>query len=296
MTMKLEFPEPLPEKYRPERVRDFIGIPAIKRIFENFIKNPFPSYWFFVGGSGLGKTALVQAVGKEINAQIEEIPSAECDLERVRAAAARCRYGAFNFETGEPCIWHILAIHEANRMTPAAQDSFLSKMDSTAAPPQTIIIFTANNTSNLSDAFLSRCNLQEFEADSMKDELPGYLQRIYKKEGGKHPLDFQAIAKASQYNVRDALNKIQVELLLGANRKGLPTKELKINPEHTHFCKGKCKKEWKHADPNCDLPYRSVCPQCGGAKTAGSLRAQKAWVTIRANIAKEIKSKKKKRA
>jgi replication-associated recombination protein RarA len=293
MTNTLPFPEPLTEKYRPRRVRDFVGLVKVKRTLEPFIKQPFAHAWFFLGGSGLGKTALVQAMADEIHAQLHEVPSAECDLDRILRETAMCRYGAFDFEHGGCCPWHVLGIHEADRMTPAAQIALLSKMDSTAWPPQTIFIFTANSRLNLEPRFMSRCSVLEFDSESMEGELEDYLAKIYKKEGGKHPLDFAAIAKATQYNVRDALNKLQVELLIGTNRKGLPTGELKILPEHTHDCE-KCHKPWKCTVQKCKLPHVTVCPTCGGSTTIGTERARKAWDTIRNNIAAELKKSKKK--
>ena len=294
MTKKLPFPEPLTEKYRPRRVCDFIGLLKVKRTLEPFIKNPFKHAWFLLGGSGLGKTALVQAMAEEIHAQLHEIPSAECDLDRILRETAMCRYGAFDFENGGGFPWHMIGIHEVDRATPAAQIALLSKMDSTAWPPQTVFAFTANSKLNLEERFMSRCSVLEFDAETMEGELEEYLEKIYKKEGGKHPLDFQKIAKATKYNVRDALNKLQVELLIGTNRKGLPTDDLKIVPEHLHECE-KCHKPWKCPQLKCKLPHVTVCPTCGGASSVGKLRAQKAWITIKKKAVEEHQQKSKKK-
>lgn len=277
----LTFPKPLWEKHQPRRVRDFIGLLEVKRTLEPFVKAPYESAWFFLGATGTGKTALVQAVAEEINAQLSEIPSAECNVDRIRAETAQCLFGAWNFTTGKIADWHLLGIHEAHSMTLLAQEALLSKLDATAKPPRTIFIFTANSTQNLGKAFMSRVQLLEFTAESVEAELPGYLETIYKKEGGTYPLDFAKIAKAAQFDVRNSLNRIQNELLLGTNRKGLPTKDLKILPEHIHDCE-KCNKPWKCTQLKCKLPHLvAACPTCGGAKTIGTLRALKAWDTMR---------------
>ena len=43
-----------------------------------------------------------------------------------------------------------MLVDEADRMTPAAQLALLSKLDATAIPPNTIFIFTCNETDGLS--------------------------------------------------------------------------------------------------------------------------------------------------
>jgi hypothetical protein len=49
-------------------------------------------------------------------------------------------------------------------MTNAAQLALPSKLDSTDAVPNTIWIFTANDTERLERRFLSRCKLLEFSS------------------------------------------------------------------------------------------------------------------------------------
>jgi len=294
----LPFPTPLVEKHRPRRIEDFVGLVKPKRILEAFVKKPFDSAWFFLGPSGVGKTTLAMALGEQINAYVYQIASRTCDLEAVEHVAHICSLIPFNFTTGKPCNHNLVIVNEAEQMTPSAQNFFLSKLDATAPPPRTIFIFTANSTQGLDERFLSRCRQLDFSADSLEGELEEYLSNIYKREGGKYPINFCDIAKAAKFNVRTAINSLETELLIGTNRKGLPSGDLKILPVHTHFCKGNCKKIWKHPDPACDLPYRSVCPECGGAKTIGTERARKAWITIKKNavkehLEKEQKSKKK---
>ena len=294
MTKALPFPTPLSEKYRPHKVEDFVGLVKPKRILESFLKQPFDSAWLFLGPSGIGKTTTALAIVEELNAELHHVPSRQCDLDTVDSVTRMCHMGAFNFKTGKSCQYHVVLVDEADQMTGAAQNSLLSKLDATAAPPKTIFIFTANSTQSLESRFLSRCRVLEFTHDSLQNDLAAYLAKVYKKEGGKHPLDFTAIAKASNYNVRDALSKIELELMIGTDRKDLPDEEIQIAEDHTHSCK-KCHKPWKHRDPLCELPYRAVCPQCGGSNTVGQERAKKAWKTIRKKIEDEVKEKSRKK-
>jgi replication-associated recombination protein RarA len=296
--MKLPFPTPLTEKYRPRLVEDFVGLVKPKRILEAFIEKPYESAWVFKGKSGVGKTTMALAVAEQINAELHHIPSRTCDLEMVDNVTRMCHSGAFNFwgpNKGKPCDWHVVLVDEADQMTGAAQNSLLSKLDATASPPRTIWIFTCNSTQAFEDRFLSRCRLLEFDNESLEGELENYLRIVYRKEGGKHPLNLADIAKAANYNARDAVTKIELELMIGTNRKGLPSEEIKIIENHTHSCK-KCHKPWKHQPPLCELPFLTVCPECGGSQTVGQERAKKAWVTIKAKAVEEARQRKKKPA
>lgn len=291
---KLTFPERLTERYRPETIDAFIGLHKARRIMEAFVKRPYSSAWLFKGDSGLGKTTFGLAVADQINAELHLIPSQKCDVEMVESVTTSCHRGAFNFfgkKSGRAADWHLVLVDEANRMTAAAQLALLSKLDSTAQPPRTVFIFTCNTLQSLEVPFQSRCNPVLFEYETIEGELEHYLRRIYKKEGGTYRIDFAKIAKESKYNVRDAINKLELELLLGADRDDLP-KEREMSPveEHTHNCK-KCHKGWKHGDPLCEMPFRSDCETCGGGeKTAGQVRAGKAWDTIRNKIAAKVRA------
>lgn len=99
-------------------------------------------------------------------------------------------------------------------MTHAAQLAFLSKLDATAFPPNTIFVFTANSTRLLEKRFLSRCHLVNFGTEGIGKDLAGYLARVRLLETGKsNGIDFKALADASEGNVRDALHRLEVELM-----------------------------------------------------------------------------------
>ena len=100
-------------------------------------------------------------------------------------------------------------------MSMAAQLSFLSKLDGTAFPPQTVFIFTANATDKLQDRFLSRCMVLQFQSHGMAKEAANLLERIWIAEAGdtaERP-NFLRMVQDGKNNVRDAVNSLQVELL-----------------------------------------------------------------------------------
>ena len=99
-------------------------------------------------------------------------------------------------------------------MTPAAQLALLSKLDATAFPPNTIFVFTCNETGNLEPRFLSRCRVIEFSSYGMVGEIANYLDRVWYAEGGNgNAPDLARLAKESCNNVRDCLMRLEVKLM-----------------------------------------------------------------------------------
>lgn len=81
-----DFPQPLAEKYRPQRIGEFVGLEKAKRIVANFAARPYPSAWLFLGPSGTGKTTMAPALAAELPAELHHIPAKECTLDAVQAA------------------------------------------------------------------------------------------------------------------------------------------------------------------------------------------------------------------
>ena len=207
-TPTLPFPQSLAEKYRPRTIAEFVGLDKPKRILAKFAAQPYPSAWLFVGPSGVGKTSMAQAVCAEIKGELTHIPSEKCTAQAIEEACYHCHFVPL---TGG---FHVVLIDEADRMTPAAQLALLSKLDATAFPPNTVFIFTSNSTDGLEPRFLSRCRVIEFSSYGMAGEIADYLDKVWHAEGGNgNAPDLARLAKESRNNVRDALMKLEVELM-----------------------------------------------------------------------------------
>ncbi|MGA7766037.1 MAG: AAA family ATPase [Candidatus Sulfotelmatobacter sp.] len=210
-----DFPQPLAEKYRPQRVQDFIGLEKAKRIITKFIAQPYPSAWLFVGPSGTGKTTMGLALAAQIPAELHHVSSRECTLETVQDVCRKCHYSPRQPDNWQPVRFHLVLVDEADQMSNAAQLALLSKLDATAFPPNTVFIFTANSTDNLEKRFLSRCRTIEFSSYGMAGEIAGLLSSIWDRETD-NPVErpnFQRICKDSCNNVRDALMTLETEIL-----------------------------------------------------------------------------------
>lgn len=209
------FPQPLSEKYRPQRIQDFVGLDKAKRILTKLAVNPYSSAWIFLGGSGLGKTSMGLALAAEMPAELHHIPAKECTLEMVQEVCRQCYYSPRQPDDWKPVRFHIVLVDEADQMSNAAQLALLSKLDATAFPPNTIFIFTCNAVENLEKRFLSRCRMIEFSNYGLAGEISSLLANIWDRETD-NPVErpnFQRITKDACGNIRDALMTLEVEIL-----------------------------------------------------------------------------------
>jgi DNA polymerase III gamma/tau subunit len=208
----LAFPASLSEKYRPHSLQDFVGLDKPKRVLQKFAENPFPNAAFlFVGPSGTGKTSAALALCEMIGGELHHIPSQNCNVATVEEVCRVCHYVPRN---GQKSL-HVVLVDEADVMTAQAQLSFLSKLDGTAFPPQTVFVFTANDTERLQPRFLSRCMTLQFQSHGMAKEAATLLERIWIAEAGEtaDKPNFLRLVQESKNNLRDAVNSLQVEIL-----------------------------------------------------------------------------------
>ena len=208
-TPTFAFPESLAEKYRPRTIAEFVGLEKPKKILAKFASKPYPSAWLFVGPPGVGKTSMALALAGQIGAELHHIPSQKCTAAAIDDTVRQCWYAPMT-----PGGFHIVLVDEADRMTPAAQLALLSKLDATAFPPNTIFIFTCNETGSLEPRFLSRCRVIEFSSYGMASQIAGYLDTVWHSEGGNgNGPDLTRLAKETRNNVRDCLMRLEVELM-----------------------------------------------------------------------------------
>jgi replication factor C small subunit len=208
MSATFAFPMPLAEKYRPRAIADFAGLDKPKRILSKFAANPYQSAWSFIGPPGTGKTTMALALAEMLKAEVHHIPSQQCNVANVEDVIRQCWYvpisGGF----------HLVLVDEADKMSAAAQLHFLSKLDATAFPPQTIFVFTSNTTDGLEARFLSRTRQIEFSSYGLAAEATRLLESIWRRETKGEPApNFARIVKESSNNIRDALMCLETELL-----------------------------------------------------------------------------------
>jgi DNA polymerase III gamma/tau subunit/predicted DNA-binding transcriptional regulator AlpA len=199
---------PLVEKYKPATLADFAGMERARLALANFAAAPYSSAWLLVGPAGTGKTTMAFAAARQIGGEIYHLPAKACDLEAVNRVCGKCFYRPWQGN------WNHVIIDEGDQMSPAAQLAFLSKLDSTAAPPDTIFWFTANETRLLQPRFLSRCRKLTFDTAGLIEPGAALLAKIWQAEAAGAPApDFHAVMQAAGCNIREALMLLETEML-----------------------------------------------------------------------------------
>ena len=196
----------LVEKYRPSTVSKFIGIASAREDASDLIANPYSSAWTFVGASGTGKTCLAQAIASELGAELHHIPSQSCTVETVKQLRHKLAFAPMF-----GARWHVVIVDEADEMSDAAENAWLSLTDSTNRPVDTIIIFTCNSTEKLKKRFLSRTEVVEFSTYGIAKETAELLATIWESEtcGAADAPNFPRIVKEANNNVRESLQVLQ---------------------------------------------------------------------------------------
>ena len=225
----LSFPQSLTERYQPTTIGDFIGLERPKSLLLSLIQKPRPLNMIFVGPPGSGKSAISMSFARQLPGSLHHVSAQKCDV-----ATLDCLNDKFAYCPPIGKFW-VCLVDEADQMTEKAQLQLLSRLDGTASlkpvygggfvrgeAPPIMWIFTTNGHGpnqtevprSFAERFKSRNMIVEFPAVTPA-ELALYLESIWRKEHGQECSAEYFRYMAEGVGVRDALNRLESDLLAG---------------------------------------------------------------------------------
>lgn len=156
------------EEYRPSNIDECIIPKRIKSVLTGYLNNNDCPSLLFYGPAGCCKTTTAKAIANSLNAEYIFINASD------ETGKADILNSVIPFATGVSIhnsnVPKLIILDESDRMTPAAQDSIKSYMESFSSNCR--FIFTANTPSKIISPIKSRCLCFDFNIQSSeKPEL-----------------------------------------------------------------------------------------------------------------------------
>lgn len=209
-------------KYRPERLEDFIGNDAVTEALSKIIKDEdgAPSVYIFTGESGIGKTTLARILSKSFNCLrldiSDKVPCLECrgcmhpiieldagsmNIDSIREILEESKlYPMGNIRN------RVYIIDEVHQLSTVAFGAMLKTLEE--APKTSKFILCTTVRSKIPATIYSRGIAFNLQAPS-RDHLIKLLHRVIKQEG--FFIIDDAINKLSRFtNVRQMLSSLEI--------------------------------------------------------------------------------------
>lgn len=192
------------EKYRPDKLENYIGNDNLKTKLEQFIKNQDIPHLLFCGTAGTGKTTAAKILIKNI----------ECDYLFINASDENSvdtiRNKIKNFAaTMSFKPMKIIVLDEADFITPQAQAALRNLME--VFSKNTRFILTCNYVERIIDPLISRSQVFKLTPPSKK-EVAVHVMKILDTEGVSYEKATLAALVTSYYpDIRRILNNSQLQ-------------------------------------------------------------------------------------
>lgn len=196
------------EKYRPEKLEDYVGNEAIKEKVSIYLESGDVPHLLFYGTAGTGKTTLAKLIAKNIDCDLMYInASDENNVDTVREKIKNFA-STIGFRQ-----WKIIILDESDYLTPNAQAALRNLMETFSKT--TRFILTCNYVEKIIDPIQSRCQTFAITPPTKKD-VAVRVNEILKAESVTYnPQDLVTIVNAGYPDIRRILNACQRQVVAG---------------------------------------------------------------------------------
>ena len=196
------------EKYRPNKLKNYIGNEHLKSKVERYINDQDIPHLLLYGRAGTGKTTLAKLIIKNV----------ECDYLYINASdensvdAVRFKIRAFASTVGFQDM-KVVILDECDYLTPNAQAALRNVMETFSKHCR--FILTCNYVERVIDPIQSRCQSYKI-IPPKKSDVARHMVNILKIEKVKYDLDDVATLITAGYpDIRRVLNSIQRQVVDG---------------------------------------------------------------------------------
>jgi hypothetical protein len=242
----------LTEDKRPQFLKDITGQKAATDFLTAWVKQykdtgTADAFLFHSQCGGTGKTSLAYALANELGVDFcfEKIDSSRCNVDTVRALKDDLMLAPFEGK------WKIVLVDEADTMSLAAKDGWLSLLE--AIPKFRLIIFTTNNVKAFDLVWQSRVKLIELHPHS-DTTLTKIMQKAVPAGRTVPDAVLNEIAAKAQGNARAALQALEMHMLSSTQEDDDLTQTV------TEIIAPPKQEEPKRADPTPVVPVADPSP------------------------------------
>lgn len=191
-------------KYRPTRLKDFVGQESAVKVVSKFLKNGnFPHAVLLTGPSGCGKTTLARLLAPRLNCEPDDFVEVNGADKRGVDLPREISRQAGMYALGGKDKNRIFLIDECHQLNSTAQNLFLKVLEDT--PDHVYFFLATTDPQNLLTTIKTRCTpikLESIDYGTLKE----LVESIVKKEDKELSEEvIEKIAKTADGSARQAL-------------------------------------------------------------------------------------------
>jgi len=196
----------LVEKYRPDKLENFVGNENIKKYISKYLEQNDIQNLIFYGPAGTGKTTLAKLIIKNLDCDHIYInASDERGIETIRDKVS----GFASVASFKPL--KVIILDEADFLTIQAQASLRNIIETFSRT--TRFIMTCNFVERIIDPLQSRCQVLKIIPPSKKDVAKHLVKILNEEKISYTPQDIKVIVNQYYPDLRKCINTIQLNTL-----------------------------------------------------------------------------------